>query len=408
MRICLVSQEYPPETANGGIGSQTYAKAHGLTALRHDVHVISASTDEREREYKDGPVWVTRIPGFYHRMPINTQLAAWVTYSADVAAALSALHARAAFDIVDFPDWGCESYVHLLNRTEWDRIPTVIHLHGPLVMFAHAIGWPDQDSDFYRLGTIMEGTCLRLADAVYSSSDCSADWCARHYCVARDQIPTLHTGVDTRLFYPRAAVKEARPTIIFVGRIDVNKGTDVLVDAACKLAEEYPTLQVQIIGRGEREFVNELRAKALASGLPDLLDFTGYVSAQELASYLRRAYVFAAPSVYEGGPGFAYLEAMACGLPVIACQGSGAAEVVRHAEWGLLIPPRDVKALVEALRLLLADPDLRSSMGTRARSFVETEADSRVCMKRMEAFYTAVARGATRTSAGAAAGDRQQ
>ncbi len=396
MRICLVSQEYPPETANGGIGSQTYAKAHGLAALGHEVHVISASTDEGEHEYKDGPVRVVRIPGFYHRLPINTQLAAWLTYSAEVAATLSGLHSRAVFDIVDFPDWGCEGYVHLLNRTEWDRIPTVIHLHGPLVMFADAMGWPDHDSEFYRVGKEMEGTCLRLADAIFSSSDCSSDWCARRYGLVRDQIPTLHTGVDTRLFCPGTAAKEARPTIIFVGRIDVHKGTDALVDAACALAEEYPTLQVRIIGRGDAELVDELRAKALASGLPDLLDFTGYVAAQELPIYLNRAHVFAVPSVYEGGPGFAYLEAMACGLPVVACQGSGAAEVVRPGEWGLLVPPRDVQALVEALRRLLSNPDLRCSMGARARSFVETEADSRLCMKRLEAFYTGVASGAPR------------
>ena len=393
MRVCLVSQEYPPETASGGIGTQTYAKARGLAALGHQVHVISLSTDGKQHEYMDGPVHVTRIPGLYHRMSLNTLLGEWLTYSAEVAASLSTLHSRIAFDIVDFPEWGCEGYVYLLNRTEWDRITTVVHLHGPLVMFAHETGWPERDSESYRIGTAMEGTCLRLADAVFSSSDCSAQWCSRHYGLDRDQIPTLHAGVDTNLFYPRAVSKEARPTIIFVGRVDVTKGVDLLVDAACALAAEYPTLQLRIIGRGEADFVDGLRAKVLSSGLPHLLDFSGYVPAQELPVYLSRAHVFAAPSVCEPGPGFVNLEAMACGLPVVACDGTGAAEVIRHGEWGFLVPPRNVGALVEAIRPLLADPDLRSSMGERARAFVEAEADCRVCMKRLEAFYSAVASG---------------
>jgi glycosyltransferase involved in cell wall biosynthesis len=265
------------------------------------------------------------------------------------------------------------------------------------MMFAHTMGWPALDSEFYRVGTAMEGLCLRLADAVFSSSDCSADWCARHYGLDRERIPTIHTGVDTRLFCPRDAPKETRPTVVFAGRVDPNKGITVLVDAACILAKEFPGLQVRIIGRGEAALVERLRAKSRRCGFPDLLDLTGYLAAPELAAHLRRAHVFAAPSRYEGGPGFVYLEAMACGLPVVGCQGSGAAEAIRHGETGFLVPPGDTGALVESLRLLLSHPDLREAMGARARSFVEAEADSKVCLKRLESFYSAVATGASRS-----------
>ena len=79
-----------------------------------------------------------RIQGFDDELPIATDAVRWLTYSVRVAAELAALHSQAALDLVEFPEWGCEGYVHLLNRTEWNRIPTVIHLHGPIVMFAHA------------------------------------------------------------------------------------------------------------------------------------------------------------------------------------------------------------------------------------------------------------------------------
>jgi glycosyltransferase involved in cell wall biosynthesis len=84
---------------------------------------------------------------------------------------------------------------------------------------------------------------------------------------------------------------------------------------------------------------------------------------------------------------------MACGLPVIACAGSGAAEVVRPNENGLLVPTRDVKALTAALRSLLTDSLQRERMGEFARRFVLQEADSRTCIKKLESFYAAVAGG---------------
>jgi glycosyltransferase involved in cell wall biosynthesis len=117
------------------------------------------------------------------------------------------------------------------------------------------------------------------------------------------------------------------------------------------------------------------------------------VQPSQLPEHFSRAHVFAAPSQYEGGPGFVYLEAMACGLPVIACEGSGVAEVVRHGKNGLLVPPEDVPALTTALRSLFRDATVRQAMGEAARSFVVAEAESRVCIERIEAFYASVANG---------------
>jgi glycosyltransferase involved in cell wall biosynthesis len=394
MRICLVSQEYPPETTSGGIGSQTYAKAHGLSALGHEVSVISASTDEDQHCYWDGAAHVIRIASLDHRMSINTEVARWLTYAVEVAATISALHTQAPFDLIDFPDWGCEGYVHLLNQASRDHVPTVIQLHGPLVMFAHAMDWPELKSEFYRVGTAMEGTCLRLADAVYTSSDCSAKWCARHYGLVRDRIPTIHTGVDTRVFSPRDVPKDPRPTIAFVGRIDRAKGAAVLVEAACMLAREFPGLQVRMIGRGSPDFIQEMEATASGAGFPDLLDFMGFIETQQLATHLSRADIFAGPSIYEPGPGLVYLEAMACSLPVIGSEGSGAAEVIRDGETGFLVRPGDAAALADSLRVLLGDRNLRLEFGTRGRLFVETEANREVCIRRLESFYRAVATGA--------------
>jgi glycosyltransferase involved in cell wall biosynthesis len=391
LNIGLISQEYPTETAKGGIGTQTYLKARGLTALGHDVRVISRSLVGKRMDTVDDGIRVIRVPSA--AVPVYTELADWLSYSQRVAEEIAEQHVREQFDLLDFPEWACEGYVHLLNQCEWNRIPSVVHLHGPLVMLARTLGWPDLDSEFFRTGSQMEATTLRLADGVFSSSACSADWCTREYGLGQARIPVLHTGVDREIFFPRPVPKSAEPTIVFVGKMVRNKGVDVLAEAACRIAGEFPGLQLRLLGGGEESIIEAVRDRAAERGLEGMLDMPGYVDRRGLPDQLSAAHVLAAPSRYEGGPGFVYLEAMACGLPVIGCRGSGAAEVIRHGETGLLVPPDDVSALADALRRLLSDPGEREAIGARALHFVAEEADSRVCVARIADFYQAVITG---------------
>ena len=394
MRIALVSQEYPPETAKGGLATQTYLKAHGMAARGHEVHVISQTDGPEQLDYTDGNVRVIRTPGYYSRMMIWTEPAGWLTYSTEVAAVIAELHAKTPFDLIDFPEWAAEGYVHLLNQTEANHIPSVIHLHGPLAMFARAIGWPPVDSEYYRVGTEMEKTCLRLADAVFSSSQCAIEWCRRFYELRRDDVPVIHTGVDTSVFYPRKVAKETRPTVVFVGRIVRNKGVEALVAACCQIASDFPDLRLSILGGGEKELIAELRKMAAARGCIDLVELRGFVPGEDLPEHLSRAHVFAAPSIYESGPGFVYLEAMACGLPVIGCEGSGVGEIITHNQTGILVPPGDVDPLAHAIADLLRDLNKRNELGRNAREFVLAHAERENCLDRMEEFYRQVAKRA--------------
>lgn len=391
MRIALVAQEYPPETAKGGIGVQAHLKAHGLAARGHDVQVISRAPDGVRSERMDGPVRLLRIPGFEKRMPVYTEVADWITYSAEVCAAVHALHAEKPLDLVEFPEWAAEGYVYLSNRSGWDQVPAVVHIHGPLAMFARTIGWPDPASAFFRIGSAMEAACLRLADAVYSSSAYSAGWCAREYGVDGAGIPVMHTGVDTKCFCPQPVPRDSRPTIVYTGKLVRNKGVLDLVAAACRLVPTWPDLRLLLVGRGEEGVIREIRALAAAEGCSGLLELPGFLPRENLPDLLSRGHVFAAPSPFEGGPGFMFLEAMACGLPVIACAGSGGAEMVLPEETGLLVPPGDPEALARALEKLLGDQDLREQMGRQARRHMMEQADSKKCLDRIEHFFISVA-----------------
>lgn len=390
MKIALVTQEYPPETARGGIGSQTEIKAKGLTALGHQVFVISRSLDSKRHERFNNGITVIRVPGMEDKMPDMTDSVQWVTNSLAMATEIHALHKRVYLDIIDFPEWAAEGFIYLLNRTEWNYIPSVIQLHGPLVMFAHTMGWPEINSEFYRTGTHMEAKCVQLADAVYSSSECSARWIRKHYNPPDKNIPVIHLGVDTALFAPQPVSKNKYPTIVFVGKFVANKGIHELVEASANISRDFPGLKLRMLGKVEEKTSNQLRQKAIEFGAADMLELPGQFERKDLPLELSQAHVFASPSYYEGGPGFVYLEAMACGLPVVGCNGSGVDEIVKSGENGLLVSPKNVTELEQALRKILSDQKLRSQMGTKARDFVVREADSQQCLKRLEEFYFSV------------------
>jgi glycosyltransferase involved in cell wall biosynthesis len=383
MRIVLVSQSYPPEGA-GGIATQTRLKAQGLAARGHEVTVVACSPDDHPVHSHDGDVLVARIPGPDVRMPGASEAVRWLDWSASVAEVLGAIHAREPIDVVDVPEYGGEGYVHLINRSVGGPA-TVVHLHGPLVMLAETIGWPEAGSELLRVGARMEGESIRQADAVLSSSLCTAAWCVRRHGLDPEAVEVLHLGVDTTLFRPPEERLPGPPVIAYAGRLAASKGVDVLVDAAVRLAGRHPGLRLELHGRGDDGFVAGLRRAA--AGHPGLLVLCGATDAAGLAEHLRGAHVFAAPSLYEGGPGLVHLEAMAAGLPVVGCTAGGVGEVVEHGVTGLLVEPGDLAALEAALDRLLADASLRDGMGGRGRAWVEREADTNECVRRLERAY---------------------
>ena len=153
----------------------------------------------------------------------------------------------------------------------------------------------------------------------------------------------------------------SQPIVLFVGRLVPYKGVDVLLDAMAGL-----NAVALIVGEGPQRA--SLEAQAHRLGITSRVRFLGSVADQELASLYRACDVFVLPSVTrQEAFGVVQLEAMAAGKPVVSTDlGTGVGWVNRHGETGYVVPPRDAGALGDAIRALLADPDLRRSMGAAA------------------------------------------
>lgn len=143
------------------------------------------------------------------------------------------------------------------------------------------------------------------------------------------------------------------------------KGHRYLIEAAASVISQFPDIRLLLIGDGELR--DELKAQTQALGLNEHVHFLGLRT--DVPKLLGASDYFVLPSLWEGLP-VSLIEAMACGLPVIATQVSGTKDVMIHNQTGLLVPPGEVEALKDAMLQLLVHPELAQKMGEAARNRV--------------------------------------
>ena len=166
MRICLVSQEYPPDTARGGIGAQTWNKAHALARLGHSVHVLScaARSGPDVTTVNEGGVVVHRMqpPGqeMGEDLPIHNPATYSVGYAWSILRQLYRLTRTTDFDVIDFPEYGAEGFAERLDRTPWNWIPVVVQLHAPWGCSPNICIGPARTATFTEWGRLWRGCRL--------------------------------------------------------------------------------------------------------------------------------------------------------------------------------------------------------------------------------------------------------
>src|SRR5207249_9770161 len=206
------------------------------------------------------------------------------------------------------------------------------------------------------------------ADRVVVPSRYSASVAGEVYGVPPEKLAVVPEPIDVaewRRRFARAARRPAtRPTVLSVARMYPRKRLADLLEAVRILRARIPRVQVRIVGEGPESV--RLRALHRRLGLGDTVVFLGEVQRTALAVEYVSAHCFCLPSVQEGF-GIVFLEAMAAGLPVVACRAAAIPEVVLDGVTGVLTPPRDPVALAAALEGLLRDPERARRLGAEGR-----------------------------------------
>jgi glycosyltransferase involved in cell wall biosynthesis len=252
-----------------------------------------------------------------------------------------------------------------------DGWPVLTTLHHPITVdrqlaLSHASNpWQKATTRRWFGFLKMQVRVARRLPAIVTVSESSRADIAAQMGVAPDRMTVVPVGVDTDVFRP---LEGARPV---PGRLMVTTSSDVpmkglvpLLEAVAKLRTER---QVDLVVIGRPRPGGRVDRALDRLGLRDIVRCVSGISDQDLARLYGEAEVAVCPSLYEGFS-LPTVEAMACGVPVVATTGGALPEVVgRDGATGLLVPPDDPGALAEAIGRLLDDPELRSRLGAAGR-----------------------------------------
>ncbi len=363
MRIMIVTDQYPPMV--GGVPKVTHGLATDFAARGHEVVVVAPSYGARNVNRVENNVQIVRFSSFE-----------WPTYEELRIPLLPILPFRRLLKRFD-PD-----IIHVHSPVVLGNIAQIVagNLRKPMIVTNHylpvnvsralsndpIIGKPFKTVSYSYLVRF----CNRF-EYVTAPTQTALNLLYEHGLRAPAQ--AISNGIDLTRYTPGEpdeALRQHfhlpadRPLILSVNRLSPEKRIDVLIDAVALLREKA---HLVITGSGPDEA--ELREQVEKLHLQERVSFLGFVSDDELIGLYRLASVFAIPS--EGDlQSLSTMEAMACGLPVVAADAYALPELVHHEQNGFLFQRGMSDEMASYLDLLLGSPDLRASMGAKSLEII--------------------------------------
>lgn len=204
------------------------------------------------------------------------------------------------------------------------------------------------------------------------------------------KIVAIPNGVDINLF-KKSNKNHKKYDILFVSILDKYhefKGFDYLMNSLKTIKKEYPKVKLLVIGEGELK--GEYYKKAKFEEIESNVEFIGKKDQDELPKYYSNSSIFVLPSIDIEGFGIVAIEAMACKTPVIVTNIIGVAKEIKERNCGIVVPPKDPKALAEAIIKLLKNPKLAKQMGENGRRLVKEKYDWKKVAREIEKVYKEV------------------
>lgn len=363
MHILIINSEYPP--IGGGAGNASANIARELAALGLCVSLVTAHFGNLPHEEIIDNVTVYRIQslrrkqdrsGAVEQLAFILSASFWTLRRCSGRALGWSCQNRPNATLAFF---GVPSGAPALFLKWIYKIPYIVSLRGGDVP-----GFRPYDfKTFHKLIAPFLRVIWKNASYIIANSNGLRDLALAFD--SRFEIPIIPNGVDLDKY----TVPErdwSSPRLLSVGRIVHQKGLDLGLRALSQLQDL--DWHWSIAGDGPQ--LENLKSLANELGIADRVTFLGWQSREELTKQYQVANIFLFPSRHEGMPN-AVLEAMACGLPVVATRIAGNEELVVEDETGLLVPTESVGELRDALRKILSNPNLRKQMGLASRRRVE-------------------------------------
>ncbi len=362
MKILFFNYEFPP--LGGGAGNASYyllreyAKNPEVT-----VDFVTASVDdELHRAMLGDNVTIHRLPigknqaNAHYQSQQELLKYAWASYKYG-----RTLAKQNKYDLSHaFFSVPC-GFVSLLLKWEF-KIPYIVSLRGSDVP-----GYSERFTFLYKFITPIIKLIWSKAHFVVANSQGLKDLALK--TSPQKEIRVVYNGIDVQEFFPDYSKQNPNHfQIVCVSRVTPRKGIRFLVQAFKVLESRYKHVRMLVVGDGNEKKSLEDLVRSL--GLEDKIVFLGVVAHEKVLEYYQKANVFVLPSLNEGMSN-TMLEALACGLPVVATDTGGTKELITDGVNGLIVKMKDSNDLVEKIEKLILDSELEKSMALESRQLAE-------------------------------------
>ncbi|MFT3853624.1 MAG: glycosyltransferase family 4 protein [Ilumatobacteraceae bacterium] len=361
MRVLMLSWEYPPLVV-GGIAAHVDGLARAMTRAGHEVVVFSLHHPNVGDDETVEGVRVLRANTDLPWLP-DDDLVARMASANHQLTQLAARLGRWKPQVVHAHDW----------LVAWSADTLKALWNVPLVATIHATE-RGRHGGYVPQGTPAEINSIEWwltyqAREVVACSRFMVNEVLDGFELPPDKVHLVPNGVDTHHWHVGDSddVVEREPLVVAWGRIQYEKGFQVLAQAIAHLRHQVPSIRCVIAGRGG--YLAELQSQIDIEGVGDLVQLAGFVPDDELRALLRRAGCVVIPSLYEPF-GIVALEGMAAGAPTIVARTGGLAEIVEGTDAGLLFEPGNHVELAARIREVLGNEELAATMRKKAAALL--------------------------------------
>lgn len=362
MRILFINYEYPPLGGGGGSGMQEICLELGK---RHEVHVVTSGRDglPKTEKHADSNVTVHRANVAGRNARATASFVSMLHFLFAGSRLADSLIERYQFDVIN----------------TWFAIPS--GLVGGRIARKHAIPhlltviggdiydpskWYSPHS-FY-LSSVAVKWAIKRADALVAISSDIANR-TQEYFKYNSEIPVISLGIKEPEFTlnnrDELGLDSSKKYIVTLGRHVRRKDYPTLLKAIANLDRD--DVDLLMIGDGPEQ--NNLKRLAVELGISKRVNFKGFLSQEEKYQTLAASNLFVLSSLHEGF-GVVYLEAMYCGLPVIAADIGGQTDLLEQAKTGFMVPIGDVEQMSEALNTVLSNDGLAEEMSAHNKQHI--------------------------------------
>jgi glycosyltransferase involved in cell wall biosynthesis len=330
MKIAILVGLFPPKWL-AGTEIATYYMAEHLAQRAHEVHVITSLDEGLPEESSE--------KGFYiHRLPrTKIRVAGALIFWTDIIRTIR----KVSPEVVHAQSLGI-------------AIPALI---SKMILKIPYVVW-GQGSDIYLPDWFTKLTSKTIMKNANSVIALTGDMKRTMQAIYDRNIVVVPNGIDLKEYTGDPSVQKVKgdeKRILFVGRLHPVKGVRYLLQAMKIVYEKMPDAKLILVGDGEeREHLETLTDNL---GIRECVEFAGRVPHERVQDYMNQAEVFVLPSLSEGFP-VTILEAMACGLPVVATRVGGLPDVIEDGVHGYLVRTKESNEIAETLLKLLQDEQL--------------------------------------------------